>query len=101
MFLQKLSILWYYIGMNENALTLNEAIELYKNGHQVYTCIQSRKTYLFLIKDKYILKNGETALYLTYKELDELFGKANYFEDENVEEIVDPLKDQEYYSWRQ
>lgn len=44
----------------------------------------------FLIKDKYILKNGETALYLTYKELDELFGKANYFEDENVEEIVDP-----------
>lgn len=80
--------------MNENALTLNEAIELYKNGHQVYTYIQSRKTYLFLIKDKYILKNGETALYLTYKELDELFGKANYFEDENVEEIVDPLKDQ-------
>ena len=53
--------------MNENALTLNEAIELYKNGHQVYTYIQSRKTYLFLIKDKYILKNGETALYLTYK----------------------------------
>lgn len=36
--------------MNENALTLNEAIELYKNGHQVYTYIQSRKTYLFLIK---------------------------------------------------
>lgn len=89
--------------MNPERLSLEEAISYLKRGEQVYTFSRGLKTFLFLRRpvDSFTLKNDSFSLVISLKDLLIDFAESSFYLEPQNEEFVDPLKDEEYYSWKQ
>lgn len=87
--------------MNNDRLTIDNAIACLKSGYHLIN--MNTKDYVFM-DDKSIVHviSEVKSLTINIYSFKELF-KDSFFiiDDEALEEVVDPNKDKEYYSWRQ
>jgi len=72
-----------------------------KQGDIVYI-IKPNKIYFALKGSRIHVKNDQAQYYLNWESLGELFNQAEFFLYERKEEVlIEPLKDEEYYGWKQ
>lgn len=88
--------------MEKQKLNVSEALRYLKTGYPLFILSEGKKE-RFLYKENHVLLLGENKS-IKMNEYDFLAlyeGQFFFEEEENMEEAVDPKKDEEYYSWRQ
>lgn len=79
---------------------IQEVINKMCDGATVAAVIGGVKTF-FCIHDNHVyMKNDKVGIKFTVDDYIFLFGKSSYVVCNKDEEIIDTVKDQEYYSWR-
>ncbi len=89
--------------MKNEYLSAKDALAMMKSGCHLEARIEGKTEDFYFSEDSvYVLSENKVLKISEYRFL-ELYEKTVFFlsEEQNEEEVADPRKDEEYYSWRQ
>lgn len=89
--------------MKNEYCDLNEAILMMKAGCEMLSFSSGEKECFTLLSDKILIRSENKEIKINIYRFKELYAEARFLlsDHQSEEEVVDPKKDAEYYSWHQ
>lgn len=81
-------------------IEIKEALDRLKKGEVLKSIIDNKVTYFIFNNDYYFIQGNNIGLKINEDKFSEIYSSSIFEVCESNETFIDPLKDEEYYSWR-